>query len=218
LTTIPTNRIFFLDRKPNQKGGGKNMASLKGPLFSLSASGAIAKTLVYGSWKGVKTVRQHVDPANPQTAQQIAQRALITAAVSAWKNYFTGAEGRAAWNRWALNDSRPMSGFNGFVSQVAPIIATDSDASYVSAMTEQANQLIDWTLLNIDDGAQADEAGNFDVWTGATISGMTLSEQIALVGGDLVGTIDEGDAADEVYCKVRKDSYDRSGIFIATLL
>lgn len=194
------------------------MAALKGPLFSLSASGSIAKTLVYGTWKGVKWARQHVVPANPQTAQQTTQRALMTSAVSAWKNYFTDAEGRAAWNRWALNDSRPLSGFNGFTSQMIPIIASAADASFVNVMTEIAVQKINFTLLNADDGAQADEAGNFEVWTGLTISGMTLSEEIALAAGDLVGTEDEGDAGDEIYCKVRKDSYDRSGIFIATLL
>lgn len=194
------------------------MAILTAPLFSLNARGKLGNALVYLGWKGLKTVREYVVPANPNTAAQQTQRALMTAMVNAWKNYFTGSEGRDAWDRSALNDSRPMSGFNKFGASVMPIISSDADASFVNVMTEIAVQLINWTLLNVDDGAQADEAGNFEVWTGATISGMTLSESIALVAGDLVGTVDEGDAGDLVYCKVRKDSYDRSGIFIATLL
>ncbi len=169
-------------------------------------------------WKGLKTVREHVVPANPQTAGQIAQRAKITALVAAWKNYFTNAEARAAWDRWALNDARPMSGFNGFMSQTLGVYDTAADSSFVSLMTEIAVQKINFTLLNMDDGAQADEAGNFDYWGGSTISGMVIDEAVALVGGDLVGTTDWGDAADEVYVKIRKGGWDRSGIFVATLL
>lgn len=194
------------------------MASLKGPLFSLSASGAVAKTLVYGSWKGVKTVRQHVTPANPQTADQTTQRGLVTSVVSAWKNYITGAEGRAAWDRWALNDSRPMSGFNGFSSQALKVAATDPDASFVDTMTEQAGGKIDYGLVNLDDGGAGDEAGDFECWGGSTVSGMVLYESIALAAGAIVGVVDNGDADDIFYCKVRKGGYDRSGIFKATLV
>lgn len=210
--------VEFLSGKPDKKGGELLMATLKAPLLSLDARGQIGKAIVYSGWKGVKVARQHVTPANPNTAAQSTQRALVTSMVSAWKNYFTDSEGRAAWDRWALNDSRPLSGFNAFGSQVLPTISTDADASFVNVMTEIAVQKINWTLLNADDGAVADEAGNFEVWTGSTVSGMTLSESIALVAGDLVGTIDEGDAGDIVYCKVRKGTTDRSGIFKATLL
>lgn len=58
------------------------MAKLKGPLFSLSASQALAKTLVYFTWKGLNVVRQYVVPANPQTAPQVTQRGYLTAAVA----------------------------------------------------------------------------------------------------------------------------------------
>jgi len=59
------------------------MAKLKGPLFSLGASGQIGKTLVYMNWKGLDTVREYVVPANPQTSGQVTQRGFLTAAV-AW--------------------------------------------------------------------------------------------------------------------------------------
>lgn len=58
------------------------MAKLTGPLFSLSARGAIAETLVYFPWKGLNVVRQHVIPANPQTAAQVTQRSYLSAAVA----------------------------------------------------------------------------------------------------------------------------------------
>jgi len=42
------------------------MAKVKGPLFSLDARGKIADTLVYMGWKGLKTVRQYVNPFKPK--------------------------------------------------------------------------------------------------------------------------------------------------------
>lgn len=194
------------------------MASLKGPLFSLSASGAVAKTLVYGSWKGVKTVRQHVDPANPNTAAQQAQRTIMTDVVNAWKNHFTDTESRAAWNRSALNDSRPLSGFNMFTSQAAQMAATDADSSFANAVTETAGNQVSFTMLNQDDGVAGDEAGDFEIWVGSTISGMTLNESVAIAAGVVVGTNDLGEVGDVLFCKLRKDSFDRSGIYQITLI
>ncbi len=46
------------------------MAKLTGPLFSLDARGKLGKALVFIGWKGLKTVRQWLKPANPQSAAQ----------------------------------------------------------------------------------------------------------------------------------------------------
>jgi len=58
------------------------MGKLKGPLFSLGASGKLAGTLVYFPWKGLNVVREYVIPSNPQTASQVTQRGYMTAAVA----------------------------------------------------------------------------------------------------------------------------------------
>jgi len=46
------------------------MAKLTGPLFSLDARGKLGSSLVFIGWKGIKTVRQWLKPANPQSAAQ----------------------------------------------------------------------------------------------------------------------------------------------------
>jgi len=46
------------------------MAKVTGPLQSLGASGQLAKSMVFFSWKGVAVVRQWLKPANPQSAAQ----------------------------------------------------------------------------------------------------------------------------------------------------
>ena len=91
------------------------MAKVKGPLFSLSASGQIAKTLVYGDWKGIDVVRKYVVPANPNTAGQQTQRGYFGAAVEDWHTEGFTAIDVAAWNLYALALKVAQSGFNVFV-------------------------------------------------------------------------------------------------------
>lgn len=99
------------------------MAKLKGPLFSLSATGAIGKTLVYFGWKGLKVARQWVQPANPQTAAQVTQRGYLTEAVA--KIHYCEAlaagmldeDDQVAYSRWGSLYSTPRTWFNQAVKQ-----------------------------------------------------------------------------------------------------
>lgn len=53
------------------------MAKTTGPLFSLEASGTIAKTITYSRWKGRPYSRVRVIPLNPFSAGQVRARDLI---------------------------------------------------------------------------------------------------------------------------------------------
>lgn len=103
------------------------MAKVKGPLFSLSASGQIAKTLVYGDWKGIDVVRKFVIPANPNTAGQQTQRGIFAAAVEDWHTDGFTAIDVAAWNLYALALKVAQSGFNVLVKlKVLCAVAAES--------------------------------------------------------------------------------------------
>ena len=91
------------------------MAKVKGPLFSLSAHGQIAKTLVYMDWKGIDDVREYVIPANPKTAGQQTQRGYFSAAVEDWHTDGFTALDVAAWNLYALAQKVAASGLNMLV-------------------------------------------------------------------------------------------------------
>lgn len=90
------------------------MAKLTAPLLSFNARGQVGKTLVMSGWKGLKTARQYVIPANPNTAGQQTQRGLMTNAVTAWKTAGFTAIDKAAYDLAALQASSPLSGFNIF--------------------------------------------------------------------------------------------------------
>lgn len=46
------------------------MAKVTGPLMSLDARGKVGNALVFIGWKGIKSVRQWLKPANPQSTGQ----------------------------------------------------------------------------------------------------------------------------------------------------
>ena len=193
------------------------MAKVKAPFLSLGASGKIAGTLVASSWKGLKTIREYVKPSNPQTAAQTTQRDLFSSAVSAFRNYLTNTTGRAAWNRSALASGNAQSGFNVAVKMLIGILGSDPDGSFANVAAAAAGQTVDFTMLNMDDGAEGDEAGNFEVWAGDSPGSLLLIESDATISSGTISTSDLGDTDDVKYVKIRKGSYDRSGIFKITL-
>lgn len=115
------------------------MAKVRAPLLSFSASGQIAETLVYFTWKGINAVRQYVIPTNPRSALQIVQRGYFSDAVDEWHETKYTAADIAAWNRYAGILADPMSGFNAFVKSwidiqrtVVPVVNPPYGASIFS--------------------------------------------------------------------------------------
>lgn len=92
------------------------MAKTQAPFLSLGAKGQLAKTVVASTWKGIKTMRQYVVPANPRTTAQVAHRTLFGDVVALWKTFITAAADISAWNRLALQSGKPQSGFNAFTA------------------------------------------------------------------------------------------------------
>jgi len=194
------------------------MAKVKAPLLSLGASGQIAGTLVASTWKGLKTMREYVKPANPRTAAQTTQRTAFTDAVSAFRNYLTSAAVRAAWDRLALASGKAQSGFNACMSALLAIIKTDPDASFASAATANSGGYLDFTCVNVDDGATGDETGAFVVWEGTSPGSLLPISAGGALSAGVWGEVSSYPAGTEVYCKLRKDGVDRSGIHKLTVL
>lgn len=89
------------------------MARVKGPLFSLEASGTIGKTVTYSQWKGRNYVRRHTIPLNPQTAPQVNVRTAMTMLVAKWQELLQA--NKDAWN--AFGKLFNVSGFNSFTKR-----------------------------------------------------------------------------------------------------
>lgn len=61
------------------------MAGVVAPLLSFGASGQIAKTQVYSTWKGRPYVRRYVVPANPRSTGQTLTRDTFSWLNDVWK-------------------------------------------------------------------------------------------------------------------------------------
>lgn len=81
-----------------------------GPLFSLDASGTIAKTIVASKWKGRNYMRRHVVPSNPRSDGQTANRAMMAFLSQYWVHM--SAVNQALWDELAAQGN--FSAFNAF--------------------------------------------------------------------------------------------------------
>lgn len=99
------------------------MARTTAPLLGFDATGQIAKTMVYGSWRGVKYARRYVIPANPQSAEQTITRTTFATLREMWK--LMPAIGRAPWTAFATG--RPFLNLNAFVGENMRVVRGDGD-------------------------------------------------------------------------------------------
>ena len=88
------------------------MVKLYGPMLSLSASGTIAKTATFASWKGRAYARQRVIPANPQSDLQTSVRAMMKFLAQNWASMTAGEQ--ASWVTAAA--AAAVSPFNSFIA------------------------------------------------------------------------------------------------------
>lgn len=84
---------------------------LQGPMFSLGASGSIAGTVTFATWKGRPYARQLVVPHNPKSALQVAFRAMFKFLSQNWAAL--GDADKASWQD--LADAGNYSTFNAYM-------------------------------------------------------------------------------------------------------
>jgi hypothetical protein len=187
------------------------MAIVRAPLFSLAASGQIAKALVYFSWKGLDVVRQYVIPTDPQTAAQLAQRAVFTTAVYAWRNYFTDLGGRESYHRAASFAPAPMSEFNYFQSIAMEQIAIEPHSAFSFVETNQATRAVVFNTKYLDTGSPGAEAGDWEIWIGTSPDSLRFFE-IGTNSGVTIFSGPAGPLGSTVFAQLRKNNQWRSGI------
>lgn len=101
------------------------MGKITGPALSISASGSIAKTMVYSKWKGRGYVRQHVIPANPRTSAQTAVRDVFKWLNQVW--LFAPAAFQDIYNLYVVG--QVMTPRNGLIKQNVPMLQVATDLS-----------------------------------------------------------------------------------------
>lgn len=86
------------------------MATVKGPLFSVDASGTIGGVIVASKWKGRNYFRRHAVPSNPRSGGQLGVRAMMKFLSQYWATLT--ANQQADWETRAAATN--ISPFNAF--------------------------------------------------------------------------------------------------------
>lgn len=89
------------------------MVKLRGPMMSMAASGTLADTITFATWKGRPYARERVIPSNPQTGAQTGRRAMMKWLTQSWVD--VDAPDRATYQDIA--DGLVASTFNAFISE-----------------------------------------------------------------------------------------------------
>lgn len=148
------------------------MAKTQAPLLSLGARGQIAKTIVASTWKGIKTMRQYVVPANPRTTAQVAHRTLFGDVVALWKSFITAPGDISAWNRLALQSGKPQSGFNIFTSGVLTLNKNLNCYVLYKGWTESTPGTVTMTPCDTKDG-EGTASPSYRLYVGPTEAKLT---------------------------------------------
>jgi hypothetical protein len=104
-----------------------SMTNVRGPLFSVSATGTVAKALTYK--KGMRGIvcRKHQKPGGPPSSDQLYHRDVFKSIVAVWQNMTP--EQHSTWNTLAIPSK--LSGFNLFFkeSQMGSVLFVEKFAA-----------------------------------------------------------------------------------------
>jgi len=92
------------------------LAKHKSLLLGNKATGSIGGNICFTTWKGIGIVKEKPEPANPKTVAQMAIRDAFTLIVAEWHNLARTIADGEAYDVLAGRQSKPMSGFNVFMS------------------------------------------------------------------------------------------------------
>lgn len=99
------------------------MSKTVAPLLSFGASGQIAKTQVYASWKGRAYARRYVIPANPRSTAQTETRNTFKFLNAVWR--YMPASAIGAWDLLAKNNR--VVNRNSWIAQNLSILLSASN-------------------------------------------------------------------------------------------
>ncbi len=150
------------------------MARLQTPLLSFHARGQLAKTIVAYVWKGVDCVREYVIPRDPKSPLQLIARHNFRRSIKAWQLYLQDPDVVSAWQRLAGQDPRPLNSYTAAYSELIYAFKVINNPSFVTALTPVAGGSAEFKMLNMEDGTQGDEPGDFHIYVGRDVDNMAL--------------------------------------------
>lgn len=185
------------------------MAKPTGALLAFGASGQIAKTVVYASWRGRQYARRYLIPANPQSTEQTKTRSAFAWLQQVWKlsptlfqdpwtlfasgQPFTNRNAFGSKNISVLRDAADLAAFvfsPGAKGGVAPTsIAITPGATQLSILINTPTPPTGWTLTSAIAAAIADQDPNTGTLYTITAGEDTTSTYTVVLTSLTTGTL-----------------------------
>jgi hypothetical protein len=113
---------------PASSNKRRKMSKVTAPLLSFEGSGQIAKTQVYGKWRGISYVRRYVIPSNPNTSEQQLTRTAFKWLQNVWR--YAPALFQEPWTAYA--SGQPLTDRNAFGKfNISPLRAETDLSSFI---------------------------------------------------------------------------------------
>lgn len=94
------------------------MATVKLPMMSLDASGAIGRAIVFSKWKGRNYIRKLVKPHQPRSGLQVGQRAAMKFLTKNWSSLTATIQGH-----WATRVAKKgLTALNSMTQYDLPLV------------------------------------------------------------------------------------------------
>ena len=183
------------------------MAKLNAPLFSFSASGSIAKALVYFPWKGLNVVRSWVSPANPKSPAQMTIRDRLKAAVAKIHFYQAsvsmpfGVNDATSYALLGSLEATPRTWFNTIVRQwLKQKVAGKIPAVFTKgSCTPGASKLTLSLIAGVESSAITDYTINYGTSKTNLASSIACTDAALIAGKDIPGL----SPGTKYYCQAR---------------
>jgi len=107
------------------------LAKHKSLLLGNKATGSIGGNICFTTWKGIGIVKEKPEPANPKTVAQMAIRNAFSGIVDEWHDLDRTIDDSDAYDVLAGRQSKPMSGFNVFMSIYMDVHVSTNTLAYL---------------------------------------------------------------------------------------
>lgn len=192
------------------------MAKVQTVLLDFAGSGQLARTLVYYDWRSIHCVRQYVIPSDARTPAQLAQRARLTAALSAFHQL---AMSRILYNAWC-NYVRillmAMTGYNALLQALMQTMSLSNPVSFPWRFTPTPPNCITIQTKNLHDLTPGTETGTFVLNYGPDPSNLNSSQHLTHTAPGLIISSTIGFPGQIVHWQLTKTTA-RTGIVVVLL-
>lgn len=196
------------------------MPTLTAPLLSMRASGEIAGSIQYSTWRGKPVARMKPVAKDAGSTAQLVQRSAFSDALPRWSFEEDTRSMKQPWNFYAAASHKRNSGWNEFLSVYLPGWPIDGDFGLMAYPAFFENNEVEIPAISWHTMGSGTESGPAFLIGGLTPLDVSKTVDATMSYGyvDTANLYDFGDPGQTIYFRVWKSIpglglWPRSGLY-----